>query len=1147
MAMNTSEVTVLGVVCRRGQNGKYQIFLQVQTRPGAPLAYVKGPIGQPPLPGTRIKVTGNVSTTSHGPLVQIKSDADIENISCPQGVLTRDLFSSLLDRFDIPHDKQLLEKTCFSDKYTLVNLDKTLCIELLTAAGVQNAAAIVHERETLFASLLTKGLLDGVEKIKVPYQPNAKRDTPFKSDMWPSDVMAGFFPDYMKVSHGQLPHSKLDKKVYLTDFVKHEGIDNFYRSLAVYRNDPAIFSEWLQENKRSATIASAFIKDKQKEGVQVFDNAAFKQLERFGIAQVGKTLSRLGQMYQIKVGDEKNALISQGAYQSNSRIATLDKLSRSVEPLKVTVNKDKLDAEQAKALQTFCDGKPLLLVSGSAGTGKSTLAARMISHAVVAGEKVVVVSLAGKAASRLNISMEKENLGFHAPFAQTIHGLFYQGKHSSFTKNIHINMLKPALDSTAVQAFPVRVDRALHNASFVNGKEKDLKLARTLIEEMAPPAVLTGATVFIDEASQDTSDLFALILEMRPKRIVMIGDQKQLRPVGVGRPFHDLIDLYNEGKLHDLVEYVELKTDHRATKELSAFTDKVRHGELPLGSVTTYDKDMDTPAGVVDAVFHKEGSILECSDTTDSKNLVEAIFNKEISKAEPFYQFSSRNNPVAGDKKSLTIELPCKIAAELSTVKALIPDVMLIGSTNSTVNELADTVKSILRPHTSPKQTIKSFPLFSNFMAGGHLPGDVVMQTANANRRIGYTTPEGTHVSAKTMNGETYVFVGANAWLPLPTGSSISDIEFAVNNAWEGSGLKQLVQSIKHDDPDAHADLYAKLLAIADTNEHAQTLLSMALGELIMLPQHALRELNAQKPAVISCADTRVVRVPVLPEKPFSINNGIVNDAGSMGLVRDVWRVHQVHGNKAVPGRSQIEYPHYVSLAEEAARMQGTFSSGNAFTSHKAQGSQAKMSVLVVEPPMNEEDSSNHEEGVYTGITRAELKSMVILHGKTASELNQIWSATRTLEANKFSAIKAIARGEISPLCDTLRMTSVATPHCKTYAMPGTSRDVGDYRKRVALSSMGLPSEVNAIKPEYGIADLYSSLYPNAGVATALYPDGTRLAETTTDALVLANKRKFTWNRGMIADQTAPEVKDIDLDNLLSDVLSDSSGNGFMF
>ncbi len=1145
MAINTSEVTVLGSVCRRAPNGKYQIFLQVQTRPGAPLAYVKGPIAQPPLPGTRIQVTGSVSTTPHGPLVTIKNDSDLVYMSGQQGVLLRDLLTSLLTRFDIAFDPVQLEKHCFSAQFELLTLDKNQLIDLLNLSGIADSATIVNERESLFSSALTKGFFDGLERIKMPFLPDLRRDLPFSATMWPSDVMRGFSPDYMKVSHGIDAHNVLGKKIYITDFIKHEGIDNFYRSLAVYMNKPDIFENWIQENKRPSTIASAFIKDKQKDGLQIFDNDAFKQLERFGIAHAGKTLSRLGQMFQIDTGDTKDALVSQGSYQSSSRIATLDKLSTTVPKLHVEIDDSGLDPTQSDALHAFCEGVPLLLVSGPAGTGKSTLTARMINHAINAGEQVVVLTLPSKAAARLNISLENEDINPGTVHAQTIHSLFYNhGEHTSF-KHIHLNTIKAALDSTAVHSFPVRVDKVLNTATFMNGKTKDLKLQNTILEEMLPPALLTGVTVFLDESSQITSDILALIFEMRPKRVVMVGDYGQLRPVGAGKPFHDLIKLYNDGFLHNKISYIELKTDHRATKELSSFTSHIRNGELPLDSVTSYDSDMDTPLTIVDHIYHKEGAVVECKKDIDSANMVDALFHKDIIAHSPFYTFSYRDSTARFDQDAVNINIPCEVTNELSVSRSVFPDIMLMSSTNVAVNSLCDRVKSILRPHMVVSQAIKNIPLFSNFIANDNLPGEIIMQTVNANRRINYTTPSGTYLSSKTMNGETYVFLGANIWLPLPTQSNLRDIEFAVNNAWEKAGLIDTAKKIDGKNPNSHYQLYEQLLKLAVNNDGAKTLLNMALGELILIPQHALRSFKPYTGQKVDCDESRVCRIPVLPEKPFSINNGIVNDSGSMGLIHDVWKINETYGRKKRYGSSNIEYPHYVSLVEESIRMQSTFVSGNAFTSHKAQGGQAHMAISVVIPPINDADSNNHEEGVYTSVTRAEKKSFVILQEKTAFDLNNIWSNTRKIEEHKFSLIRSIADGRLAPLCDTLKMTSVATPYSAKFKLPSLE-DVNtlEFHKRVALSSIGIPAEINPAKMSHSMSELVKSISPNNRDidGSSVFPDSGRLCKQSLTSDLFKLKSNFHWQ----GTQEAPiknAEEESELNDLLSDVLSDLTFN----
>lgn len=52
---------------------------------------------------------------------------------------------------------------------------------------------------------------------------------------------------------------------------------------------------------------------------------------------------------------------------------------------------------------------------------------------------------------------------------------------------------------------------------------------------------LEGKTVILDEASMVGSDLLCQILRRRPERLVLVGDEAQLPPVGPAQPFHDII------------------------------------------------------------------------------------------------------------------------------------------------------------------------------------------------------------------------------------------------------------------------------------------------------------------------------------------------------------------------------------------------------------------------------------------------------------------------------------------------------------------------------------------------------------------------------------------------------------------------------
>ena len=142
----------------------------------------------------------------------------------------------------------------------------------------------------------------------------------------------------------------------------------------------------------------------------------------------------------------------------------------------------KLDETQMDAVQFALDNS-FSIINGGAGCGKTTLIQAICDSL---GSSVQLCAFAGKAAARL-----KEATGHDAG---TIHRmLHYMGEEQGFT----------------------------------------LKSLR-------------GATVVLDEASMVSSDLMAEIIKRNPDRLVLVGDEAQLPPVGSGQPFHDLIALKPE-------------------------------------------------------------------------------------------------------------------------------------------------------------------------------------------------------------------------------------------------------------------------------------------------------------------------------------------------------------------------------------------------------------------------------------------------------------------------------------------------------------------------------------------------------------------------------------------------------------------------
>lgn len=170
----------------------------------------------------------------------------------------------------------------------------------------------------------------------------------------------------------------------------------------------------------------------------------------------------------------------------------------------------KLDDSQMAAVQFSID-RSFSIINGGAGCGKTTLI-KAICDSI--GSGVELCAFAGKAAARL-----KEATGHDAG---TIHRMLaWMGDEMGFSR-------------------------------------KSLK----------------GNTVILDEASMVSSDLMAEIIKRNPDRLILVGDEAQLPPVGSGQPFHDIIALKP-----DVVK--TLTTCYRNKEAIYSSALCIRNGNMP--------------------------------------------------------------------------------------------------------------------------------------------------------------------------------------------------------------------------------------------------------------------------------------------------------------------------------------------------------------------------------------------------------------------------------------------------------------------------------------------------------------------------------------------------------------------------------------
>lgn len=153
--------------------------------------------------------------------------------------------------------------------------------------------------------------------------------------------------------------------------------------------------------------------------------------------------------------------------------------------------------EKVAAVKVLAESRFSVLV-GSAGTGKTTLLAVLCGHDAIANGGVLLLAPTGKARVRMEQAAKKKKLNLTG---QTVAGYLM---------------------------------------------ESDRYVPGTGQYRMLGPSASKGRivdTVIIDETSMMTEEMLAAVLEAvgGAKRIILVGDHRQLPPIGAGRPLVDIV------------------------------------------------------------------------------------------------------------------------------------------------------------------------------------------------------------------------------------------------------------------------------------------------------------------------------------------------------------------------------------------------------------------------------------------------------------------------------------------------------------------------------------------------------------------------------------------------------------------------------
>ena len=212
--------------------------------------------------------------------------------------------------------------------------------------------------------------------------------------------------------------------------------------------------------------------------------------------------------------------------------------------IKTKEDKD-LFAKERRLLYKNIFEKSFFLLTGKPGSGKTYETSKIIEHLYNAGEEVLILAPTGKAALRITENIKKfTDLEYVS--AKTIDKYIYENKFGWIYENW---------------------EDALNIAN-----EDKLTVDNLIIDESSM-LDLTKLTL-----------LFSIIKfsDKYPKRIILVGDENQLPPIGFGKPFHDIIEFVQKNNELSINHYINLvsncrqENDEKILKLAEAFTDKTR-------------------------------------------------------------------------------------------------------------------------------------------------------------------------------------------------------------------------------------------------------------------------------------------------------------------------------------------------------------------------------------------------------------------------------------------------------------------------------------------------------------------------------------------------------------------------------------------
>ena len=235
--------------------------------------------------------------------------------------------------------------------------------------------------------------------------------------------------------------------------------------------------------------------------------------------------------------------------------------------------------EKENAIRKMASSR-ISVLTGGAGTGKTTTLAALCSSHAIQSEGVLVLAPTGKARVILSGKLRENNIAHEA---MTLFQFLLKSKHCDTNTWTY----------------------------YLSGRHSNI----------------AQSTVIIDECSMITEEMFGALVEAvhGAKRVVFVGDPNQLPPIGTGKPFYELVQTLKEqeGQFH----YSNLQVSNRQ-KQSDVSAPRL---DVELAKIFTEDLSDAAPEDLFEQINKDTDNIefIHCKEVDDLPRVIKETLSKE--------------------------------------------------------------------------------------------------------------------------------------------------------------------------------------------------------------------------------------------------------------------------------------------------------------------------------------------------------------------------------------------------------------------------------------------------------------------------------------------------------------------------------------